>query len=72
VIPDDGGRPQHVGSVINKYVLMVKFVRSSYNILGYFRKLSQCITKPRSFWDVTPYAMLYKYRRFGESCCLHP
>jgi len=26
VISDEGGRPQHVGSVINKYVLMVKFV----------------------------------------------
>jgi len=26
VIPDEGGRLQHVGSVINKYVLMVKFV----------------------------------------------
>lgn len=71
MIPDDGGRPQHVGSVINKYVLIVKFVGSPYNSLGYFRKLLQCITKTRSFWAVTPYAMLYKYRRFGESY-LHP
>jgi len=43
-IPDDDGRPQHVGSVINKYVLNVKFVGSPYNILGYFRILSHCIT----------------------------
>jgi len=72
VIPDYGGRPQHVGSVINKHVLMVKFVGSPYNILGYFRKLSQGITKSRSFWDITPCAMLYSYRRFGESCYPHP
>lgn len=72
MIPDDGGRPRRVGSVINKYVLMMKFVGSPYNILDYFRKLSQCITKTRSFWDITSCAMLYSYRRFGESCYLHP
>lgn len=72
MIPDDGGRPKHVGSVINKYVLMVKFVGIPYNIIGYFRTRSQCVTIPRSFCDITPSALLYRYRRFGESCCLHP
>ena len=72
MIPDESGRPQHVGSVINNYVLMVKFVGSPYNMLGYFSELSQCVTKTRSFWDITPCAMIYRYRRFGESCCLHP
>jgi len=40
---------------------MVNFVGSPYNILGYFRKLSQSITKTRSFWDITHCAMLYSY-----------
>jgi hypothetical protein len=33
VIPDYDGRPQHVGSVINKYVLTVKFIGRPCNIL---------------------------------------
>jgi hypothetical protein len=34
VIPDDGGGPKQVGTVINKYFVMVRFVGIPCNILG--------------------------------------